>query len=248
MTSELKHEFAYYRDADGRQQKVPAYDLKKADVLALSRSQFLTDEDEQFRLVPRASDARTHHFYIKGSQGPRVFKGERSVEHDGRVKHLLSRLNEIGDEWQLRYKPSTDSHDVELVLPAYMWGKEVVRSVEAATAVRHDILGTKLSLATSYLRPTLVIEVIHTHYPEEEAFAGMLSQSARGPYRVVFDHTARSNYFLQTEHEGRFLAYGRYTWHIKDGAVWQGGKPAYPTITTSRELRDKLERFLANRS
>lgn len=234
------HPRAYYRDSENIIREIKAEDLGDSRVLELARLNELTDKYGQIRLYPRTPDGCAPHFYTKGDQGPRVFDSERGDPvHDARVESLRAQLASMDDSWTLCFKPTRDSIETELKLPGYNWDSEVTRGVDVDTVVRHDVFGAEPSLSTSRLRPAVAIEVVHTHYPDEQAFAGMLSHSARVPYAIFFDHTRRPNTFIKVDVRSQQLIYQRWTYHIHDGQVWHGREPA--SILTSAALRIALE-------
>ncbi len=125
-----------------------------------------------------------------------------------------------------------------------MTGVEVTRHLAADVAVRHDIYGTSIALSSSYLRPSIAIEVIHSHYPEEQAFAGMLSLSERVPYIVFFEHTRRLNKFINVDPLKDQLIFDGFTYFIKGGHVWQGLGQQPTGIRSSAALRIALEQLI----
>jgi hypothetical protein len=255
MPSDVLHPAAYFRDSFGVRHEIKAADLNDDQVLERAKLNLLTDYDDQVQLFPRTPKDAKPHFFQKGEPSGKVYSGERDRTHDLRVRRLATALSGFSGPWKLAFGPNSSSvAQSELQLPKYSWEEEVVRAVEVRTLVRHDIFGADLTLSMSYLRPTVAIEVIHTHYPEEAAFQGMLSQSARAPYGVFFDHTRRPNTFVKVDTNEQQLIYSRWTFHIKDGTVHQGHQ-ARPDIRTSAALQmaldgliDDWDRFRSSRN
>ena len=185
----------------------------------------------------------TPHFFATGVRGARgVYDGEDDPRHDARVDTLLRKLRSermwrlgLGDtvskpnggfDWEL-------SNRIEL--PAYEWGNEVYRIVTRDAIVRHDLFGQAFNLHMSVNQPWVAIEVIHTHFPEEAAFAAMLELSERVPFYVLFDFTAVGDKFVRVEPELNAIIYRKWAYLIHDGHVWKGDEKT--DIRTSAALK-----------
>lgn len=242
MPKDIEHPVAYYRDKDGILRNIEAEHLQNSQVMEVAHLNALTDEYEQMRLYPRIPEGVRPHFYTKVKKSIRVFIGEKDPTHDARVSKLVNSLCGIEVPWTLNYCESKDHLVPSLKLPPFSWGAEVTRHVHPEVVVRHDVFGADLSLASSYLRPQIAIEVIHKHYPEEVAFEGMLSLSRTIPYIVFFDHTRRRDKFIRIDSKKNQLIYDANTYSIRNGEVLMGhGRTG---ITTSAGLKIAFEKLL----
>ncbi len=236
---DIEHPVAVYFDDQGNRVRLWASSLRDNEQLALARSRELYDASEQVRVAPRLSKNGVPHFYEITSRTRRVFGGEDDPTHNNRVKELHDKLQAL-DRWALvlttkdKATGNIDHHEI-LQLPQYGWGKETHRILDEKAIVRHDIFGQSPDLAMSVRRPWIAIEVVHTHFPEEEAFAAFLETSKRLPLIVLFEHTARRNTFVKVDDREGLLQISRWTYHIKDGCVWQGGEKT--SISTSAHLQ-----------
>ncbi|MGA3983698.1 hypothetical protein ACI2VH_06005 [Ralstonia nicotianae] len=243
MATELEHPEAYYIDANGVQQKIRAEELFDVSKRALAAEHHLTDKTGQIDLHPRARDGATPHFVATGVRGTRsVFEGEKDPTHDARVETLLRKL-EGARTWRLGLgnwvnRPNGQFNwEVKnpIALQFYKWGNEVYRIVTRNAIVRHDLFGQALRLDMSVNQPWVAIEVIHTHFPEEEAFAAMLEMSERVPFYVLFDFTVMEDKFVRVEPKANAIIYREWTYLIHDGHVWRGEQKQ--DIRTSAALR-----------
>ena len=239
MSNEIAHSQAYYRDLNGVLQVIEAESLSRPEVLQIAEMNYLTDEDEQFRLFAKPGNIKRPHFSIFCTREVNVFRGENSKDHNERVHQLNKRLNKLNGKWMISYLNREKHETVEYRPPQYTWGTEVTRHIAKGIAVRHDIFGTSDLISSSYLRPSIAIEVIHSHYPEELAFESMLRYSEISPYWVIFEHTRRWNAFLKINDSDSKFQYTNNTYHIKEGCVWLGHDRT--NISTSAGLRIAFE-------
>ncbi|QQC63161.1 hypothetical protein [Paraburkholderia ginsengisoli] len=243
MPAKLEHDLAYYFDKQGVRQEIRAEDLSDVTTRALAAEQNLTDKSGQTELSPRVRNGAVPHFVATGVRGTRnIFEGETDDTHNARVRALLQRLKGAR-KWQLALgesvAKSTGGFDWKLhdaiELTAYEWGNEVYRIVTKDAIIRHDLFGQALRLDMSANEPWVAIEVIHTHFPEEEAFGAMLDLSERVPFYVLFDFTALRDKFLRVLPESNAIIYREWTYLIHDGQVWKGTKKQ--DIRTSAALK-----------
>lgn len=242
IVADIEHPVAVYFDQQGNRVHVWASSLRDPEQLALAKGRELYDASEQVRVAPRVSKNGVPHFYEITSRARRVFSGEDDPTHNNRVKDLHDKLQEL-ESWALvlttKDKATGNAtHEEILKLPQYDWGKETHRILDEKAIVRHDIFGQAPDLAMSVRRPWIAIEVVHTHFPEEEAFAAFLETSKRLPLIVLFEHTARRNTFVKVDDKNNLLQISRWTYYIKDGCVWQGREKT--SIATSARLQIEL--------
>jgi len=138
--------------------------------------------------------------------------------------------------------------DQDTILSDYRWGGEITRIMDEGTIVRHDIFGASSALSMSVRQPSIAIEVVKTHYPEEAAFATFIERSKREPFIVFFDvirykEKAYKNTFVKIDEVLRRICYRSYTFMIREGKVYKGNSPT--EIETSARLRIEIEKMLA---
>lgn len=124
-------------------------------------------------------------------------------------------------------------------MPKYQWGSEIHRILNETAIVRHDIFGQSNELGMSVNRPWIAIEVINTHFPEEEAFAAMLETTKRIPLLILFDFTSHKNRFLNVDKATNRLVYRPWTYLIRNGQLWRGTSPT--EITSSSLFKVSVE-------
>lgn len=244
----LEHPKAvYYDKTTGRREIIWASQLSDPEKLAKAKNEELWDLSEQIRLGPRISHKNTPHFYeiTEERETRKVFAGEKDPTHDARVEDLTLSLQGLGpwflSEMGQYNKDGTTYSDGERI-PEYKWGAEVYRIFDENTVVRHDIFGQSTELSMSVRRPSIAIEVINTHFPEEEAFSAFLRLSKEIPYIVLFDFTEFKNAFLRVDPPSSRLAYRPWTYKVKDGALWRGN--TLTTITSSTQFEIDVKNML----
>ncbi|MGF6725992.1 hypothetical protein P3T43_005377 [Paraburkholderia sp. GAS41] len=252
--SELKYPKAVYRDQDsGKLITIRADELANAAILERARLEELFDETEQTHLTPRAGDIKVPHFAGRPSGGRRLFQGERDEEHDERVTRLVNALSSQ-ESWALGMLGAKKSNNEppdfyqDTILSDYRWGSETNRIMDEQTIVRHDIFGASSTLSMSVRQPSIAIEVVKTHYPEEAAFTAFIEKSKREPFIVFFDvikckEQNYTNTFVKVDAELRRISYRPYTFLVREGKVYKGNRPT--EIETSARLRIEVEEMIA---
>ncbi|MBR8035642.1 hypothetical protein [Burkholderia vietnamiensis] len=244
MTSEVEHPVAYYVNEESQLCPIRVAELATKDGLEKAQSNALFNSSGDERLVVRIRKGYKPHYVRTGPPGRRVYAAEDNPVHNARVKHLFEHLTALST-WRFGLgEPSSDAkgkfrwrlEDVMRLRP-YTWGKEAYRIIDDNTTVQHDIFGHSSEVAMSVMQPWLAIEVINTHYPEEESFRAMLETSAKLPFTVVFDFTAKPDKFLRVVPKIGALLYGQYTFLIRNGAVYQGRE--LTKIKTSKQLKEQ---------
>lgn len=254
--SELKFPKAAYRDETGKLFIIRAEELAKINILELARLKAklseLFDETEQVRLTPHFGDVKVPHFVSKHSLTRRLLQGKSDESHDARVNHLVGTLNGR-DYWDLGMlgpkKANNEPRDFsrDFVLSEYEWDDEVQRIMDENTIVQHDVFGGTTKLSMSIRQPAIAIEVINTHYPEEEAFNAFLEKSKREPFIVFFDvirykGESYNNTFLKVDPKLGRISYERYTFLVREGGVYKGRK--LTDIKTSTRLKIEIENMI----
>lgn len=243
---ELEHEIAIYFDEQFKRHEIKAKDLVKPDVLEKAKLKELYDESAQIRVFPRTPEDKRPHFMERGDRtGNRILRGgEDDPRHNARVDELVKALSSItelslGIKEPSKVKGGEDKLYKLFDLPDYQWEDEVHRIQDANTIVRHDVYGQRLELSMSVLFPWIAIEVINTHYPEEDTFAALLKTSENVPLIVLFDFVSHPNTFVKVNLSEKLLQLRPWSYYIKKGQVYQGD---YPTdITSSARLKIEFD-------
>lgn len=213
--STLRHRYALYFPSPGVEEVIDAEGLVDDTVFHraanLGHEGLLWDDSMTFRLDVRdGGDTKCRHFYaLRQSQHSiRVFERSESnsKEHEERIRELMGRLRSR-TEWVVRHAPPYKRPaKVEVArLVGYQWGGEVTRGLSYDILARHDIYGHRATLASSPLLPSLAIEVVHTHYPEDEVVAALVRASEVLPIVVLFDYADRANWFLTIDPTDGFI-------------------------------------------
>lgn len=240
----MRFEVAYYIDANGVAQSIKAKDLEKNSVFRFALEQTLHDGTGQYRLWPREHSSETGkpHFHTReAAKGNRkVFETEDDDEHKKRIEKILKKLQARPD-WTFSVKKyGATEPEISFKILNYTWKGEVHRIVSSEAFVRHDIFGQTPEIAMSILRPWVAIEVVNTHFPEEEAFAAFLELSVRFPFIVIFELTAKDNYFSRIIESSGMI---EPIFYIYDGSVWKNAKRRNEIRTSaafSKAVKDML--------
>jgi len=230
----MKFEVAYYEDVNGAVRQIKAKDLASSSIFELASNQTLYDGTGQYRLWPRphsSATGRPHFQSREAAKGDRkIFKFEDDDVHNERIEKLIEKL-QSRQRWTIslrKFKAAAPEKSFDLF--NYTWGDEVHRIASSEAFIRHDIFGQASELGMSVRRPWVAIEVINTHYPDEEAFSAFLELSKRFPFIVIFEMTAKINYFSKiNEHSGVIEP----IFCIYDGSVWKNGEPKDVLNTSS---------------
>jgi len=217
----FEHELAVHWDELGRRQTIPAKDLVDDQTFADAKDRELFDESEQIRVYPRDGTATRRRHFRAEVTGVRGFdKGENSPAHNARVGALLR----LEDGWSVGYQTQANE-PIERIfgpLPAYNWGKEVTRILSSTALARQDVYGDS-GIRMSIRKPSIAVEVVQSHYPEEATFTALLAHTAQVPSIVFFDFTlASANALVRIDLKAQALIFRSYTFAITDGALWIG--------------------------
>lgn len=244
---DIEHPLAvYYDEQTAKRHEIRAEELLNDKVLARAKTLNLLDASEQVCVIPRISHKGTPHFVAKAEGIRRVFDSEKDPTHDRRIGQLVRDLQSL-DVWTLsqlrRDEPSGNMlYEHNEKLPKYQWQPEVHRILTETAIVRHDIFGQSDELAMSIGRPWVAIEVINTHFPDEDAFKALIDTSRRMPLLVLFDFTEFQDAFVKVEKNNARLVYRPWTYMIREGYLLKGQSKT--GITTGAEFRIKAERML----
>ncbi|HVS52473.1 MAG TPA: hypothetical protein VHD62_08965 [Opitutaceae bacterium] len=251
-----KYPFAVYRDQNGDLKVIKREDLVDCSILALARSVRLYDEDEEYRLYPRARTGAPH-FYCRTENRRRLVAPiEPDPRHNARRDSLLAALNsQKGLKLGYRDYFGSGPEDFEFFeiaeIEGYIWGKEVTRIMPYGLRVRHDVFGASPLLAMSERRPWIALEVIATHYLDDDTFQSLIDVSREMPLIVGFDLVEEPNYFLKLDEADGTL---RLIYYIYDGSVWRNEvrtqieSGAALRAVLEREVRDKRARDARRRA
>lgn len=216
-----KYNFAVYYDNNGERKKIYPNDLHNIEIRAFARSTFLLNDSEEIRLYARYRKDSPHFYSLQ--EGTRtVIRGEDNDQHNNRIKELIEILTESSNTFDIGYftfeEDGTRQFNPLATLKNYTWGKEVNRYISSSSICRHDIFGQRQELAQSSLFPSVGIEVIKSHYPDDAAFDGWISLSQITPLLVTFDIVDKKNYFLKIDPSNKQI---RVIYYIFDGSVWK---------------------------
>jgi len=243
--NKLVHEVAYYKE-DNKREPIRADELQDPVMFAVALALILFDETDQIRLQPRRVKGCRPHFHapFEDEKSINSFRGMLAYEsddaHNKRVDNLLAKLKSRG-EWKIcinKFDSTTPERAYEL--SDYFWGSEVHRIVTSSAFVRHDIFGQRPEIRMSTKSPWVAIEVINTHYPEEETYAAFLEVSERFPLVIMFDLTAKPNYFLGMNEMAGLI---KPIFAIFDGAVWKNATKR-PEIKSAADLQSAISAML----
>jgi len=216
-----KYDFAVYYDDNEERKKIYPKDLHDIEIRAFARSAFLLNDSEEIRLYPRYRKD-TPHFYSLQEGTRSVIRGEDSEKHNDRIKELLKILTESSTAFNIGYftfeEDGTKQFNPLATLKNYTWGKEINRYISSNSICRHDIYGQRQEIAQSSLFPSVGIEVINSHYPDNAAFDGWISLSQIVPLLITFDIIDKKNYFLKIDPRNNQI---RVIYYIFDGSVWK---------------------------
>lgn len=246
--SDLEHESAIYFDEDFARHEIKASALVNTEVLASAKGKVLWDKSEQKRLQARGGPSVTPHFAeLPGEKTTRkVFEGEKDKTHNERVSFLMERLVESERlDLVLAHQAVEGIEEIDTLycLPRYQWQAEVHRIMDAQSLVRHDIYGQSSALSMSVNRPWIAIEVINTHYPDDQAFSAILNASRCYPLIALFDFTSNPNTFVKVDVANKHLRIRPWSFYIKDGQLWKGKRPT--NILTSTHFKLEVDKMLA---
>lgn len=241
----MKFEVAYYEDTNGKVQQIKAKDLENSSVYELASNLILYDGTGQFRLWPRQHGSETGrpHFQSRDAANcdRKTFKFEDDDEHKKRIEKILKKL-EARANWTISIKEYGEiTPKIAFDLINYTWRDEVHRIASPEAFVRHDIFGQAKEIGMSIRRPWIAIEVVNTHFPEEEAFAAFLELSARFPFVVIFELIEKDNYFSRINELSGLI---EPIFYIYDGSVWKNSKRRDEITTSSafsRSIKDMIK-------
>ncbi|RBA25665.1 hypothetical protein [Herminiimonas fonticola] len=249
--SKLEHPVAVYYDKHGKRHEILASTLSNPAKFAESRNNDLLDESEQISLgVREESTAAVAHFFEKAeSRGSRKISFcESDPRHNERVDKLVSALQRTTElTLEICFRKTVNGEKTETTenianLSGYRWGPEVHRIQDAKTIIRHDIFAQDPELAMSIHRPWIAIEVINTHFPDEQTFNAMLKTSEALPLMVLFDFVERKDYFLKVDEAKKTLRIQGTTYYIKEGKLWRGENAT--KIASSREFETEYKAMI----
>ncbi|WP_243375467.1 hypothetical protein [Geotalea sp. SG265] len=232
--SKLLNPIAYYV-ANGKKHEIKASDLTDKDKYQLAKTVNLTDEAELLKLWPRVPEGKRPHFYARSSSKRRVSAVETDPAHNAQIKTILDKLSSI-QVWKVMVNVFIGKHqekEILLWLDNYQWGKEVHRICSSELVIRHDLFGQSTFLAMSVSRPWVAIEVINSHYPEEQSFREMLKLSSQVPLLILFDiiNVTLRNYFLKVDERTEEIT---PLYYIYEGSMWKGGTQRKDIDTATR--------------
>jgi hypothetical protein len=240
----LLHQIAIYFDTSFNRKILRAADLVKPEVMEIARSQELYDESEQYLLIPRTGAGITSHFAkIPEEKTPydHLVRNESNPAHDIRVaRHFQALLQLKHFSLVIKY-PGVSAKPLKIFpkMPQYVWETEAQRFCGGKIIVRHDLLGHCPSPSMSIRRPTIAIEVINTHYPEERAFAAMLNESREKPTVILFDLVQGGYSFVSVDPKQMEIEVRPWAYYIWNGLVYKGAEVT--EISTPSELKLELE-------
>ncbi|HEY2395810.1 MAG TPA: hypothetical protein VGH81_07540 [Rudaea sp.] len=250
MVDDLEHPMAVYFE-NGVQHQIFADDLQKADVYRKARESVLFVPSGEAKLMVRAKEGEVRpHFYLAQADKKlkrTAYSFEYDDAHNRRVDQLLNQLKpEENKTWQVGYKKSNQQFECLFRLENYNWSKETHRIMSSRGTIRHDLFGQSRQNAMSVLQPTVAIEVINTHWPEQNALEDMLAFSEITPSIVLFDTVDPHNTVLRIRPREREI---QAIFYIQDGIIMKDGRacmtsdsPAEKEKKRSARSREDLRR------
>jgi hypothetical protein len=242
--AELLHQIAIYFDTSFNRKILRSADLVNPEVLDIAKSQELYDESEQYQLIPRTGIGITPHFAkIPEEKAPydHLVRNENNPAHDIRVARHFQALVQL-KHFSLAIKyPGVSEKPLKTFpeMPQYVWETEAQRFCKEKVIVRHDLYGHCPRPSMSIRRPTIAIEVINTHYPEDRAFAAMLKESLEKPTVILFDLVQGGYSFVFVDSQNMRIEVRPWAYYIFNGAVYKGTE--ITEISTPSELKLALE-------
>lgn len=161
-------------------------DPKVFELAKAARARDMLEHETGILLAPvkKGTDGTRSHFQEYGSTIRMLGdKEEDDGRHDARVSTILRRL----PKEELLILKVGDRELLKVQLAEYSWDAEVHRIVTYEKFIRHDVFGMVHKSNMSIRRPNVAIEVINTHYPDEETLDAMLCVSKNVPLVVIFD-------------------------------------------------------------
>jgi hypothetical protein len=204
----------------------------------------LWDSAEEYRLAPRFRSNAAHFYSPQSNTRSVCSRAEKSTGHNRCCATVIGELERR--EWTVGYyawdKMSPDDPNGEKVIDplfrtgGYSWGKEVTRTLTSGIRWVHDVFGAKLDLRTSERFPWFAVEVIDTHFPDQQALDGWIEASKSFPYVVAFEFVASPKYFFAFNEK---LGCLRISYYIYDGRLWNGASPW--TTTSAAFFKERLK-------
>ncbi|QHQ18559.1 hypothetical protein GMW39_23825 [Pectobacterium parmentieri] len=242
MSNKLKYDRAYYYEGS-IEKEILAIDLSNERTYFLAKSKILFDKSGYTLLRPRFCKDKTCHFYTPNTSNKReITSFETDKSHNEHIDYLLTLLN-TKEKFIIGNSIFKDKKIVGFsplaILNEYEWGIEIHRISNNQLTLRHDLFGTRRSLAMSIHHPWVAIEVINKHFPEEKAFTAMIELSKQIPFLVMFDLLTEKtkNYFLKIDTIKKQIT---PIFYIFEGHVWHGDC-IQENITTSAILEKRMK-------
>ena len=203
----------------------------------MQASQPLWDENfNEVKIYPRTPDTRAHFKLKSGQVRSKGTRDDADPTHDQAVDFLSKSLANspnapeiLGKRWQ-----GSSPISVPLWSPHpssdYIWYTDPSTqiAIEPATCIRPDIVGIdRTRLNRTATNPSIIIEVVHHHWPDESTWFNLVKLS-RMNYLVVF-------YFVQKDikisslansarsNEGRFTIVANH--YLVGGTFYADGNP-----------------------
>ncbi len=197
------------------------------------------------------------HFYDRVEGVPRdgqrrefLNRDASSTAHGNRIDDLVRVLNGL-QRCELVIEPFHQPRETLAELIDYHWSTEAARSITSTASVRHDVFGQANSNWMTVGQPTVAIEVIDSHWPEEQSLAAMIEHSVHTPALIIFDLIGSRLCRLDEKEETLLALFYIQNGEIKkDGRplgtkVMANGKPTSRKVTTSLDLESEMKQAKA---
>lgn len=219
----MKYEYAVRTLANNVTERIYPEQLHDKLLRETLRREDLKDESGVYRLYVRyRSDAP--HFYARSKIRRNIGgTGHDSENHDRKVKGLVTYGNTT-NPLTIGHYEFAGPKDIEFVplcrLQNYEWQSERKFVLSDDTYVRFDVLGRSGTMNLTEKEPFVAIEVVDTHFSEQEAFTALREFSAKLPLIVLYYYVqsdGKLNHMENTRGEAGRL---RITHYIADGSFW----------------------------
>lgn len=249
----VKHPKANYYDETGKLVEANYRDLEDQDFLRYAYSyniSFFDDMGRRLQIRLYENGIRRPHFWLvpEAMGSSRIVTFDNAVAyretnriHEARIEYLLGAFSRTCPssvytiDWMKGYGAKGkkyDELDVERFvlgdIGGYDWKKNTEQFSLSLGNVRPDIIGTPQTIPSEQ-HPSIIIEVINSHYPSEATWAAYVQHTIERPLLILFDFTEKKNYFLQVvpadERKQILQPTIRTVYFLWKGFLWQNTTP-----------------------
>lgn len=220
----MKYNKVYYYDIKDNRQEFFAKNLDTKENIAVLKKHEIWDDTETLLLTPVDyvnHETKRSYFRSIPNQPNRLLCLDESYEHDTKVDEIYDTLIK-SNNLKIWFKdftgyPATNSTISKL--QNYHWNFEVSRELYGFDQrVRFDLFGQCANGTISEKRPELIIEVIDSHFLDENLFVYLRSRTKQMPCVVLFYFISTENMLNKSDHNDL-----RISAFMKDGEFYYGG-------------------------